>query len=86
MRVIFESIFQRQHLIITKLFITLCKHSSYIYNFNILVIISIVITFILRVNYITWHMKKNKFGPIKWDFKIKQWASGNIVIISQEML
>ena len=42
MRVICDSIFQRQHKLMTKLLIPLCKHSSDRYHFNILRIVAII--------------------------------------------
>ena len=72
MRLICDSIFQRQHQITAKLRINLCKHSSYIYHVNILIIIDIVYHIILIMDDITWHVDKIKVGLMKFNLQIKK--------------
>ena len=86
MRFIWERIFQRQHLLMTKIMIPLFKHSIDRYNSNILIIIAIIHNIYTESELYNLPYGKIKVGFLKWNFKSKKWVNGKIVIISQEIL
>ena len=66
MRVSRQNIFQRQHLTMKKMLISLCKNTSDRYHFNIL----IIITNIYRI-YIESKLYQLEYGRIQnWGFKL----------------
>ena len=66
MRIICDSIFQGQHLIMTKILIFLCKHSSDRYHFNILRIIVIIYHIYIESKLYKLACGKIKVKYIKW--------------------
>ena len=64
----------------------LCKHYINRYHLNMLIIIYIIYHIYIGSELYNLVYGKIKVGSIKWNFKNKQWVSGNIMIISQEML
>ena len=69
MRVIYDNIIQRKHLITTKMVMPLGKHPTDRYHLNMLIIIYIIYYIYIESELYKLVYRKIKVGSIKWNLK-----------------